>query len=612
MAQCRTFVFTCNIDTIGGVDTGLCQWTAICCNGEKTKITLDPNDVQEYCIEPYTLIQKQTTYGYHYEKLLPDGSGPFYCDYECGDVNTTPIPGYIYFEYENCLNPSVKQIFRAPETTTSVPNSVAYTSICWTNPVATSSLSNINLLSLPEYTDCTACNDAVNPAPTPTPAPTPVPSPEGIEEYCLTYNNTLNIVEADLTLQGFGIVRYYVFNGSYGVYNVNVGVYQIYNVPSEWPIAFLNNGVENLISYTGNANNLERTATALDGNTYDFYSGTVTLNVNGDFGAISYQTLYPLSTNGQYFGGQNNLRFTTECDIPDATPSPTPTPTPATPTPAPTSVVPPIPSPVKTNWTLSYSDNVQGWPSFYTYNPDYMIGMNNFFYTFYKGNLYQHNVNELRNNYYGQQYNSQITSVFNANPLENKIFKTLNLESDNAWESYLETDIQSNGFMEDGWFEKKEGSWFAYLRQEGQVPAFEGQYAMRSANGIGKTSSVSVNAGTTILNFSTNPLVSIGSIISVGDYVYHSLPQYTEITYGGIVTQINVDLRNGINQLIVSTTSDNTVAFPFNDPYIMFIKSSEAESHGLLGHYCLFTITNFNTNKTELFAVEAEVMKSYP
>jgi hypothetical protein len=166
--------------------------------------------------------------------------------------------------------------------------------------------------------------------------------------------------------------------------------------------------------------------------------------------------------------------------------------------------------------------------------------------------------------------------------------------------------------MEDGWFEKKEGAWFAYLRQRGEVPALEGQYAMRSANGIGKTSSVAILQGTTTLSFSTNPLVSIGNFISVGDYVYHSLPQYTDISYGGIVVQVNVDLQNGINQLIVSTTSANTVAFPLNDPYIMFIKSSEAESHGLLGHYCLFTITNYNTQATELFAVESDVMKSYP
>ena len=116
----------------------------------------------------------------------------------------------------------------------------------------------------------------------------------------------------------------------------------------------------------------------------------------------------------------------------------------------------------------------------------------------------------------------------------------------------------------------------------------------------------------TTLSFSTDPLVSIGNIISIGDYVYHSLPQYTEVTFGGVVTNIQVDLRNGLNNIFVSTTYDGAVAFPLNDPYIMFIKSSEAESHGLLGHYCIFTIVNVNTNKTELFAVESDVMKSYP
>ena len=29
--------------------------------------------------------------------------------------------------------------------------------------------------------------------------------------------------------------------------------------------------------------------------------------------------------------------------------------------------------------TLSYSQSTEGWPSFYSFNPEYMIGMNNFF-----------------------------------------------------------------------------------------------------------------------------------------------------------------------------------------------------------------------------------------
>ncbi len=589
------FNFECPIDHIGD-ENGQCTWTVTCYSGDKINIKVPANEVHVYCLERDAKIQKTSVYG------VANDAGQN-CNTRCGEADPNPVVEYSYYEYENCNNASQKVIFRGDIGYAWQPT-VAYNGICWHNGVSTTTPSDLPIRGILVFTDCATCDAAINPPPTPSPTPSPSPpTPPDTAGYCLSFNNTLSVNE--LTYQDI-TANFYVINGEWGIYEVNTGVYQITDVPAEWPIAFLNNGKENLISYTGTKLEKEN-ATALDGNQYDFYSGTITLNVNNDFGFISYQTLYPTSTNGAYFLGQNNLRFSTDCN-----PSTPPVPTPDTPPPTPPSVVPPIPSPVKTEWTVSYSENSKGWPSFYSYIPEYMIGMNNFFYTFQGGNLYQHNTNELRNNYYGKQYNSQITSVFNQNPLENKVFKTLNLESNDAWESYLETDIQINGFMEDGWFENKEGAWFAYLRQSGEVPALEGQYAMRSANGIGKTTNVAVNTGTTVLSFSTNPLVSIGNFISIGDYVYHSLPQYTEVSYGGIVTQINVDLQNGINELIVSTTSANTVAFPLNDPYIMFIKSSEAESHGLLGHYCIFTITNYNTQATELFAVESDVMKSYP
>ena len=93
------------------------------------------------------------------------------------------------------------------------------------------------------------------------------------------------------------------------------------------------------------------------------------------------------------------------------------------------------------NYTLTYSENSNGWPSFYSYVPEYMIGMNNYFYSFSVGNMYRHNTNAVRNNYYGVQSYSSMSSVFNEHPLETKLFKTLNLESDQAWDATLTTDI---------------------------------------------------------------------------------------------------------------------------------------------------------------------------
>ena len=77
------------------------------------------------------------------------------------------------------------------------------------------------------------------------------------------------------------------------------------------------------------------------------------------------------------------------------------------------------------NYTLSYDDGVKGFPSFYSYYADWLIGMNNYFYTFYQGNIYRHNTNPIRNRYYGVNHPSKLQSVFNDMPLENKLFKTI-------------------------------------------------------------------------------------------------------------------------------------------------------------------------------------------
>ena len=61
----------------------------------------------------------------------------------------------------------------------------------------------------------------------------------------------------------------YVFNGTYGTYNVQLGQYTFSDVPEAHPIAILNNGLETLINYTGENN--AGTKVALDGNAYTFY-----------------------------------------------------------------------------------------------------------------------------------------------------------------------------------------------------------------------------------------------------------------------------------------------------------------------------------------------------
>lgn len=272
-------------------------------------------------------------------------------------------------------------------------------------------------------------------------------------------------------------------------------------------------------------------------------------------------------------------------------------------------------------YTLTYSNSSEGWPSFYSFQPDWMIGMNNYFYTFKGGDLYIHNSDlESRNTFYRQWYDkflvppppgatvaSNLIGVFNEAPLQNKLFKTIKLDGDSTWTGTFTTDIQNSGYVLASWFEKKEQSYFAFIRNDDQ-----GQLSQRSVNGIGKSASIdTANFPYTEINFSINPLVDIGSIISIGDIVYFADAPYTTTNNAGPVVDIIRDYRNGINRLIVDSTFP-AITPTQNDSFYYYVKNSVAESHGVLGHYCVFNINNSSTGKIELFTIGSEVMKSYP
>ncbi len=246
------------------------------------------------------------------------------------------------------------------------------------------------------------------------------------------------------------------------------------------------------------------------------------------------------------------------------------------------------------DYTIAYNSDVKGFPTFYSFIPDYMRGMNNNFYSFKGGNLYRHYSNSY-GNYYGVNYPCSVTSVLNTSPTEVKVFKTLSLESDDTWSVVLVSDLQS-GLINENWFEEKEGSWFAFIRAN-TAPA---NFKMRSANGIGSVISVTNTGGT---NYDLDFGFNVGSIISAGDAIYfNSLPQ--PLLVGPVIAV-------SPNGQVVSV---DATAGPVPPPgsFIFYVKNQQAESHGILGYFCEFTLTNDSTQPVELFHVESSVFKSYP
>lgn len=269
------------------------------------------------------------------------------------------------------------------------------------------------------------------------------------------------------------------------------------------------------------------------------------------------------------------------------------------------------------NYTLTFSPGYQGWPSFYSYEPEFIKHMNQYLYTFKGGTIYRHNNSGVnRNEYYGLANPSTVTTVMNQEPLINKIFKTISLEGNEPWGATLTSDLQTTGFINSEYFVKKESDWFSFVRNEGTTPATPTEeYPLRSINGIGNTLSFSNVAGVITLSF---PLtLNIGSILSVGDSIYLGAPVvYPAVLtpiYSGVVNSVNVDLENGINNVVYTLdTSGGGQAPTIPVLYVMFIKNQVAESKGILGHYGELTLTNNLTTPVELFAVKSEAMTSFP
>ena len=277
---------------------------------------------------------------------------------------------------------------------------------------------------------------------------------------------------------------------------------------------------------------------------------------------------------------------------------------------------------MSTNYTLSYNSDSSsmprfggqgGWPSFYSFFPDFMIGMNSFFYSFKGGNLFRHNTSSLRNTYYGVFTASSITSVFNPEPtLSIKLFKTLSYESTTTvtdtnearWEcTSLQTDLTDGvpGSMLETYFVQKEGEWFSFLRTNAGTVNWQ----MRSANGVGVCTAVSGAAGNMLIEFAG----AIGSILNIGDNVYAAT------LASGVATTDPIFVGQVTFKTSTSITVDTTVpggSTPTVGQFIMFIKNAVAESHGARGYYLEFKLENDSTDPVELFSVGSSVMKSFP
>jgi hypothetical protein len=242
------------------------------------------------------------------------------------------------------------------------------------------------------------------------------------------------------------------------------------------------------------------------------------------------------------------------------------------------------------NYTITYSDDANGWTSFHSWIPEEMTNLSGRFYTFKNGELYLHNADDFNTNkfYTDPPQPSRVSVIFNDGATENKMFKTLAVNSDVAWEAVITTDLDS-GSMSASNFVEKEGDFTTYIRRnEGDASTDQ-----MSAQGIGTTASAS---GSTIVSNTPIP-----STISIGDKLYFANSGATTLV--GTIATISGDT--------ITVSSVNVLPSP---TYFLYaIKDSKAESFGARGQYMQVDLECSNSNQglVSLFSVSTDVFKSY-
>ena len=296
-------------------------------------------------------------------------------------------------------------------------------------------------------------------------------------------------------------------------------------------------------------------------------------------------------------------------------------------------------------YTLTYSTGVQGWPSFYSFIPEWIQGSNNYLYTFNKGDLWRHNVNDNRSNFYGEQYASSVKTCLNESSLETKLFKSINLVGTPGagWGTTIVSNLQVTGHttnfgndpLNDA-YTAKEGHMFSYIinpevsqaditKQPLTVLTGPTVHEQRSVIGVGQFDSAEVEAvGGTVYRINFPLGFKIPPMLAVGDFMIDSF-----LTAGGGVglswwigscTAIGINTDTVTPSLYVGRpmveVDIGIGVFPPGDgggnQLLTLVKRQQAENYGLLGDYADITLSVVSASAIELFSVGSEVMKSNP
>ena len=255
------------------------------------------------------------------------------------------------------------------------------------------------------------------------------------------------------------------------------------------------------------------------------------------------------------------------------------------------------------NVTVAFDELVKGWTSEFTFVPDSGVSLNNKFYTFNNGRLWEHNDPSVdRNTFYGITSDTVVKFVFNSAPTVVKNYKTLGYEGVGNWDAVLETNLET-GEVKGGWYLEKEGKKYSWIRGEDtgvEIP----DLGSASVQGIGSAATIATNQ----VSFSGRiPQVSVGDLVFriEGDAIFQGRSTETPEIVGRVTSTTTNSISYDGNALGGTTT----VVEPQAGDFIITAKSNQEKS-GIIGFYNVVTMTNSDVVEAELFSANTSVFIS--
>ena len=235
--------------------------------------------------------------------------------------------------------------------------------------------------------------------------------------------------------------------------------------------------------------------------------------------------------------------------------------------------------------TLAYSTKKEFWLTFYSFHPEMYASLHNRFFSFRLGDLYRHNVNETRNNFYGVQSSSTATLVSRGNPSDIKVYNAMSLEGDSAWGAVVSNSTQSTGAssMTAASFEEREGMYYRQITKDatsnsttntshkvvlGQVASVSGSTVVFTS----KISNLPFGIGDTLFKLEASSETSLSVTLS-------SVSGRKEITASGTVSNLSVG------------------------DTVMAVSDNDINGNKMRDYYAQVDLTNTATTPVELFAV---------